>query len=129
MDPHLRVLVVDDFNTMRRLIKNALGQMGLKNISEAEDGEAAIVKLETDRVDLVICDWNMPRMSGIDLLRWVRAHDEFHDMPFVMVTAEGQKENVMEAIKARVSNYVVKPFTTEVLQEKVEKALGKRGKA
>ncbi|ADK85685.1 response regulator receiver protein [Desulfarculus baarsii DSM 2075] len=120
-DTKMKILVVDDFSTMRRIVKNILRQLGFDNIVEAEDGEAAKAKLETERIDFVISDWNMPKMSGLELLKWVRSHDEFKDMPFLMVTAEAQKENVLEAVKAKVSNYIVKPFTAETLSDKIEK--------
>lgn len=120
-DTKMKVLVVDDFSTMRRIVKNILRQLGFENIVEADDGETAVRKLESERIDFVISDWNMPKMSGLELLKWVRSHDEFKDMPFLMVTAEAQKENVLEAVKAKVSNYIVKPFTAETLSEKIEK--------
>ena len=120
-DSKMKVLVVDDFSTMRRIVKNILRQLGFENIVEADDGETAVGKLESERIDFVISDWNMPKMSGLELLKWVRSHDEFKDLPFLMVTAEAQKENVLEAVKAKVSNYIVKPFTAETLSEKIEK--------
>ena len=121
MDPKMKILVVDDFSTMRRILKNILRQLGFENIIEADDGDTAQRKMETERIDLIISDWNMPRMNGLDFLKWVRAHDEFKDIPFLMVTAEAQKENVLEAVKAKVSNYIVKPFNAETLSEKLEK--------
>jgi two-component system chemotaxis response regulator CheY len=120
-DTKMKVLVVDDFSTMRRIVKNILRQLGFENIVEADDGETAVGKLESERIDFIISDWNMPKMSGLELLKWVRSHDEFKDLPFLMVTAEAQKENVLEAVKAKVSNYIVKPFTAETLSEKIEK--------
>ncbi len=126
VDTKMKVLVVDDFSTMRRIVKNILRQLGFENIIEADDGETAIAKLETERVDFIISDWNMPKMSGLELLKWVRSHDEFKDLPFLMVTAEAQKENILEAVKAQVSNYIVKPFTAEVLSEKIEKIFANR---
>ncbi len=120
-DTKMKVLVVDDFSTMRRIIKNILRQLGFENIVEADDGETAVGRLESERIDFVISDWNMPKMSGLELLKWVRSHDEFKDLPFLMVTAEAQKENVLEAVKAKVSNYIVKPFTAETLSEKIDK--------
>lgn len=121
VDTKMKVLVVDDFSTMRRIVKNILRQLGFENIVEADDGDAAVRKLESERIDFVISDWNMPNMSGLELLKWVRSHDEFRDLPFLMVTAEAQKENVLEAVKAKVSNYIVKPFTAETLSEKIAK--------
>ncbi len=121
-DPgNMKVLVVDDFATMRRIIKNILLQLGFKNILEADDGTTAWDILNKEQVDLIISDWNMPKMSGIELLKKVRADDRFKDLPFLMVTAEAQKENIVEAVKHRVSQYIVKPFTPETLQEKLNK--------
>ena len=100
-DTKMKVLVVDDFSTMRRIVKNILRQLGFENIVEADDGDTAMAKLESERVDFVISDWNMPKMSGLELLKWVRSHDEFKDLPFLMVTAEAQKENILEAVKAK----------------------------
>ncbi len=121
-DPgNMKVLVVDDFATMRRIIKNILLQLGFKNILEADDGTTAWDILNKEQVDLIISDWNMPKMPGIELLKKVRADDRFKDLPFLMVTAEAQKENIVEAVKHRVSQYIVKPFTPETLQEKLNK--------
>lgn len=125
MDKKMKILVVDDFATMRRIIKNTLRQIGFENVVEAEDGEAAVAKLETERIDFIVSDWNMPKMTGLELLRWVRSHDEFKDLPFLMVTAEAQKENILEAAKARVNNYVVKPFTAETMEEKIQAIMAK----
>ena len=120
-DPNMRVLVVDDFSTMRRIIKNILRQLGFTNIVEADDGTTAWDVLNKDKIEFVISDWNMPQMTGIDLLRKVRGSDEFADMPFLMVTAEAQQENIIEAVQAKVSNYIVKPFTPETLKQKIDK--------
>ena len=117
---NLNVLVVDDFNTMRRIVKNCLKQLGFDNIAEAEDGEAALTKLREGSFQLIISDWNMPKMMGIDLLRAVRADNKLKGIPFLMVTAEAQKENVIEAAKAGVSNYIIKPFTPDQVQTKLE---------
>jgi len=125
VDKKMKILVVDDFATMRRIIKNTLRQIGYENVVEAEDGEAAVAKLETERIDFIVSDWNMPKMTGLELLRWVRSHDEFKDLPFLMVTAEAQKENILEAAKARVNNYVVKPFTAETMEEKIDAIMAK----
>ncbi|WP_243312228.1 MULTISPECIES: chemotaxis response regulator CheY [Fundidesulfovibrio] len=121
----MRVLVVDDFSTMRRIIKNILRQLGFTNIIEADDGTTAWEILNKDRIDFVISDWNMPKMPGIELLRKVRASEEFAAMPFLMVTAEAQQENIIEAVQAKVSNYIVKPFTAETLGQKIEKIFDK----
>ncbi|AGW13088.1 chemotaxis response regulator CheY [Megalodesulfovibrio gigas] len=120
-DTKLRILVVDDFSTMRRIIKNILRQLGFNNIEEADDGANAWEMLNKGGVDFIISDWNMPNMTGIELLRKVRASEEFQDLPFLMVTAEAQQENVIEAVQAKVSNYIVKPFTAETLKQKIDK--------
>jgi len=120
-DKNMRILVVDDFSTMRRIIKNILRQLGYNNIVEADDGTAAVGVLEREKIDFIISDWNMPQMTGIELLRHVRQTEQFKDTPFLMVTAEAQQENIIEAVKAKVSNYIVKPFTADTLQEKIEK--------
>lgn len=124
-DKNMRVLVVDDFSTMRRIIKNILRQLGFNNITEADDGTTAWDVLNRDKIDFVISDWNMPKMAGIDLLRKVRASEEFGNLPFLMVTAEAQQENIIEAVQAKVSNYIVKPFTAETLGAKIDKIFEK----
>lgn len=121
LDLKMNILIVDDFATMRRIIKNILRQIGFMNIFEADDGTTAISILKKEKVDLIISDWNMPQMSGIELLKVVRSTPEWKDLPFLMVTAEGQREHVIEAVKNRVSNYVVKPFTPETLMDKINK--------
>jgi two-component system chemotaxis response regulator CheY len=121
----MTVLVVDDFATMRRIIRNILRDLEFKKILEAEDGTAAVDILKTQKVDLIISDWNMPKMTGLELLKWVRSNEDTKDIPFLMVTAEAQKENVIEAVKAKVSNYIVKPFTAQTLAEKLEKIIPK----
>ncbi len=121
IDTSIKVLVVDDFATMRRIVKGVLKQLGFKDIIEAEDGTAALEELRKEKVGLIVSDWNMPKMTGLDLLKAVRSDDSLKDIPFIMVTAEGQKENVLEAVKAGVSNYIVKPFTPETMSEKLEK--------
>ena len=120
-NPNMRILVVDDFSTMRRIIKNILRQLGFNNIVEADDGTTAWEIMNKDRVEFVISDWNMPKMTGIDLLRKVRGSEEFADVPFLMVTAEAQQENIIEAVQAKVSNYIVKPFAAETLGQKIDK--------
>jgi two-component system, chemotaxis family, chemotaxis protein CheY len=126
MDVKMNVLIVDDFSTMRRIVKNILRQLGFENILEADDGMNALDVLRSQKVDFIISDWNMPRLSGMELLKAVRTSDEWKDLPFLMVTAEGQKENVIEAVKAKVSNYIVKPFTPDTLAEKIKKIFEKR---
>ncbi len=120
-DTNMRVLVVDDFSTMRRIIKNIIRQLGFNNVVEADDGTTAWEILNKDKIDFIISDWNMPQMTGIELLRKVRSSEEFSDLPFLMVTAEAQQENIIEAVQAKVSNYIVKPFTAEVMKQKIDK--------
>jgi two-component system chemotaxis response regulator CheY len=121
MDLNMKVLIVDDFATMRRILRNVLKQIGFKNMIEADDGKTALKELKKDNFDLILCDWNMPGMSGLELLNIVRSDDELKNIPFVMVTAEAQKDNIVEAVKAGVSNYVVKPFTAEKINEILQK--------
>jgi two-component system chemotaxis response regulator CheY len=124
LDTNMKILIVDDFSTMRKIIRNILSQLGFKNIIEADDGTTALEVLSKEKVDLIISDWNMPKMSGLDLLKAVRGNEATKDLPFIMVTAEAQKENILEAIKYKVSQYIVKPFTPETLKEKLEKVFG-----
>jgi len=124
LNTDLKVLVVDDFATMRKIIKNILSQLGFKNIYEADDGTTALEVLKKEKIDLIISDWNMPKMSGLELLKAVRSDPNLKDIIFIMVTAEAQKDNVIEAIKHGVNQYIVKPFTPETLKEKLEKVLG-----
>lgn len=120
VDKRMPILVVDDFSTMRRIVKNCLKQLGFENITEAEDGSVALSKLQSGEFKFIISDWNMPNMMGIDLLKAVRADEKLKALPFLMVTAEAQKENVIDAAKAGVSNYIIKPFTADALQSKME---------
>jgi two-component system chemotaxis response regulator CheY len=124
LNTDLKVLVVDDFATMRKIIKNILTQLGFKNIYEADDGTTALEVLKKEKIDLIISDWNMPKMNGLELLKTVRSDPNLKDTLFIMVTAEAQKDNVIEAIKHGVNQYIVKPFTPETLKEKLEKVLG-----
>lgn len=124
-DLNMKILVVDDMSTMRRIVKNILKQLGFSNVEEAENGQEALNKLKADGFDFVVSDWNMPVMPGIDMLRAIRADDKLKQIPVLMVTAEAQKENLVEAIKAGVNNYIVKPFTAETLQEKINKIFNK----
>ncbi|GKT07344.1 response regulator [Desulforhabdus sp. TSK] len=119
----MTVLVVDDFSTMRRIVRNILRDLEFKNILEAENGSSALDILNSQDVDLVVSDWNMPKMTGLELLKSVRATDRLKNIPFLMVTAEAQKENIVEAVKAKVSNYIVKPFTAATMAEKLAKIL------
>jgi two-component system chemotaxis response regulator CheY len=127
MEKSMRILVVDDFATMRKVIRNLLKQGGYENVVEAEDGVAAFKKIKTEKIDFIISDWNMPNMTGIELLKAVRADAEVSATPFLMVTAESLQENVIAAVKAGVSNYIVKPFTAETLDEKIAKIVEKLG--
>ncbi len=119
----MTVLVVDDFSTMRRIVRNILRELDFKDILEADDGSSAVEILKTQKVDLIVSDWNMPKMTGLDLLKFVRSNEPTKDLPFLMVTAEAQKENIVEAVKAKVSNYIIKPFTAVTLSEKLSKIL------
>ena len=125
MDKSMKILVVDDFATMRKVIRNLLKQGGYENIVEAEDGLLALKTLKSQKIDFIISDWNMPNMSGLELLKNVRADEELKSLPFLMVTAEALQENVVAAVKAGVSNYIVKPFTSETLDEKIKKIMEK----
>ncbi len=120
-DPNIKILVVDDFATMRRIIKNILTQLGFKNIIEADDGTTALDVLKSEKIGLIVSDWNMPKMTGLDLLKAVRADASLANTPFIMVTAEAQQDNIILAVKAKVSQYIVKPFTAETLSEKLNK--------
>ena len=125
LDKNMRILVVDDFKSMRDLIRNVLKKAGFTNVVGAEDGDEAWRVIEKDWIDLVISDWNMPNMPGIDLLRKVRASEHYKDLPFLMVTAEGLKDNVVVAIQAGVSGYIVKPFSPKTVTEKLQKIFDK----
>lgn len=120
MDLKMNILIVDDFATMRRILKNILRQIGFSNIIEADDGKTALKELKKDKFDMILADWNMPEMSGLELLKAVRSDDELKDIPYIMVTAEAQKDNIVEAVKAGVSSYVVKPFTADTVIEKLK---------
>ena len=123
MAPNLKmsILVVDDFSTMRRIISNVLKQLGYENIVEAEDGTKALTILESQKVDFVITDWNMPQMSGLDLLKAIRASKDRKSIPVLMVTAEAMQENIIAAAQAGVNNYIVKPFDAKTLADKINK--------
>lgn len=124
-DKNMKVLVVDDFSTMRRIVKNLLRQNGYTNIEEAEDGEQAYSKLQGGGFGFVVSDWNMPNMDGLELLKKVRSDPALKDLPILMVTAEAEKDKVITAIQAGVNNYIVKPFSGEVLKEKMDKIIEK----
>ena len=123
MDKNINVLVVDDFETMRRIVKSSLKKLGFSNVIEAEDGKVALRKLEKEKIGLIISDWIMPNMTGIELLRAVRSDDRFKEIPFIMLTTEGKKQDVIEAVNAGVSNYIVKPFNPDTLYDKIKKVL------
>ncbi|AHF75719.1 Chemotaxis regulatory protein [Sodalis praecaptivus] len=126
-DKELRFLVVDDFSTMRRIVRNLLKELGFNNVEEAEDGADALVKLKAAPFDFVISDWNMPNMDGLSLLQAIRADGAMAAMPVLMVTAEAKKENIVAAAQAGASGYVVKPFTAATLEEKLSKIFDKLG--
>ncbi|MBJ7253049.1 MAG: response regulator [Acetobacteraceae bacterium] len=123
MDKNINVLIVDDYRTMLRIIRNLLKQLEFNNVDEAMDGQEALAKLRAGNFGLVISDLNMVPMTGLDLLKEVRADQRLKDMPFVMITAESKTENVVAAKQAGVSNYILKPFNAETLREKIEKVL------
>ena len=123
-DPNMRVLIVDDFSTMRRIVRNILRQLNLNNVVEADDGTTAWDILNREKIDFIVSDWNMPNMTGIELLRKVLAIEQFAHLPFLMGTAEAQQENIIEAVQAKVSNYIVKPFTTDTMKQKIDKIFG-----
>ena len=124
VDMNMPILIVDDYKTMLRIIRNLLKQLGFNNVDEATDGRAALTKLRSKEYGLVISDWNMEPMSGIELLREVRNDANMRDMPFIMVTAEAKTDNVVLAKQAGVSNYIVKPFNAATLKTKLSSVLG-----
>ena len=128
IDPaKLKVLVVDDFSTMRRIVRNLLKELGFTNVDEAEDGAVALGKLKGGGFEFVVSDWNMPNMDGLTLLQSVRADPELRRLPFLMITAEAKKENIIAAAQAGASGYIVKPFTAATLNEKLSKIFDKMG--
>ncbi len=122
-DGKIKFLVVDDSPTMRRIVINALKNIGYTDIVEAEDGKDALAKLYSEKIDFIITDWNMPNMTGLELTKAVRSDPNFANIPILMVTTRGMKQDVLEALEARVNNYIVKPFTPQVLKEKIEQIL------
>ena len=121
MDKNMKILVVDDFSTMRRIIKNLLRDLGFNNTSEADDGTSALPMLQNGTYEFLITDWNMPGMQGIDLLKAVRSDPKLAKLPVLMVTAESKRDQIVEAAQAGVNGYIVKPFTAVTLKEKIEK--------
>jgi two-component system, chemotaxis family, chemotaxis protein CheY len=117
----MKILVVDDFSTMRRIIRNLLRDLGFTNVSEADDGSTALPMLQNGRFELLITDWNMPGMQGLDLLKAIRADDQLRDLPVLMVTAESKREQIVAAAQAGINGYIVKPFTAQTLKEKLDK--------
>lgn len=124
-DTNTRFLVVDDFSTMRRIVRNLLKELGFTNVDEAEDGVVALAKLRSGRFDFVVADWNMPNMDGLTMLQTIRADADLKHLPVLMVTAEAKKENIIAAAQAGANGYVVKPFTAAVLDEKLGKIFAK----
>ena len=129
MSSPIKYLVVDDFSTMRRIVKNLLQELGYQNVQEADDGKTAWPMLQSGGFDFVITDWNMPLMPGLDLLKAIRADEKLKGLPVLMVTAEAKREQIVEAVQAGVSGYVVKPFTAETLKQKLDKILQARATA
>lgn len=115
----MKFLVVDDSPTMRRIVINALKSFGVEDVVEAEDGQDALAKLKENKIDFVITDWNMPNMSGLDLTKTIRSSEQWSNLPILMVTTRGLKEDIIQALQAKVNNYIVKPFTPQVLKEKI----------
>lgn len=126
-DKNLKFLVVDDFSTMRRIVRNLLKELGYTNVDEAEDGVAALQKLKGGNFQFVVTDWNMPNMTGIELLKAIRADATLKHLPVLMITAEAKKENIIEAAQSGASGYIVKPFTAGTLEEKMGKIFEKYG--
>ena len=120
-DPTMKFLVVDDFSTMRRIVRNLLKELGYTNADEAEDGVVALNMLRANKFDFVVSDWNMPNMTGIELLKNIRADESLKNLPVLMITAEARKENIIEAAQAGANGYIVKPFTAATLDEKLTK--------
>lgn len=127
VDPKMRFLVVDDFSTMRRIVRNLLKELGFTNVDEAEDGAIALQKLQAGNFEFVVTDWNMPNMDGLTLLQSIRAAPNLKHLPVLMITAEAKKENIIAAAQAGASGYIVKPFTAGTLSEKLNKIFEKMG--
>lgn len=121
MENNMKILIVDDFSTMRRIIKNLLRDLGYNNTAEADDGSTALPMLKNGNFDFLITDWNMPTMTGIDLLKAVRADERLKTLPVLMVTAEAKRDQIVEAAQVGVNSYIIKPFTADTLKEKIDK--------
>ncbi|AMX03202.1 chemotaxis response regulator CheY [Microbulbifer thermotolerans] len=128
MDKGMRILVVDDFPTMRRIIRSLLKELGFTNVEEAEDGQEALSKLAAGGFEFVVSDWNMPNLNGLDMLKQIRADEATKSLPVLMVTAEAKKDNIVAAAQAGANGYIVKPFTAATLEEKLSKIFEKLGK-
>lgn len=128
MDKNMRILVVDDFPTMRRIVRSLLKELGFTNVDEAEDGQEALSKLRSSPFEFVVSDWNMPNLDGLEMLKQIREDGDLKDLPVLMVTAEAKKENIIAAAQAGANGYVVKPFTAATLEEKLGKIFEKLGK-
>ncbi len=128
MNKDISILVVDDFPTMRRIVRSLLKELGFTNVDEAEDGQVGLAKLRGGGFDFVVSDWNMPNLDGLEMLKQIRADDAMKDLPVLMVTAEAKKENIIAAAQAGASGYVVKPFTASTLEEKLNKIFEKLAK-
>lgn len=128
VDKNMSILVVDDFPTMRRIVRSLLRELGFTNVDEAEDGQQALSKLRSDSFELIVSDWNMPVLDGLEMLKQIRGDDALKHLPVLMVTAEAKKENIIAAAQAGANGYVVKPFTAVTLEEKLNKIFDKLGK-
>lgn len=129
MDKNMKILVVDDYSTMRRIVKNLLGDLGFTNVAEADDGKTAWPMLQAGGIDFVVTDWNMPGMTGIELLRNIRGDAKLAKLPVLMVTAEAQRDQIIEAAQVGVNGYIIKPFTAVTLKEKLDKIFARSGAA
>ena len=123
----MKILIVDDFSTMRRIVKNLLGELGLSNTVEADDGKTAVPILQQGGIDFVVTDWNMPGMTGLELLKFIRAEPKLAALPVLMVTAEAKREQIIEAAQNGVNGYIIKPFTAGTLKEKIDKIFERLG--
>jgi len=128
VDKNISMLIVDDFPTMRRIVRSLLKELGFNNVEEAEDGQEGLAKLKTGAFEFVVSDWNMPNLDGLEMLKRIRSDDKLKHLPVLMVTAEAKKENIIAAAQAGASGYVVKPFTAATLEEKLNKIFEKLGK-
>jgi len=125
MNKDISILIVDDFPTMRRIVRSLLKELGFNNVDEAEDGQEGLTKLQTGQFQFVVSDWNMPNLDGLEMLKRIRGDDKMKELPVLMVTAEAKKENIIAAAQAGASGYVVKPFTAATLEEKLNKIFEK----